>query len=149
MNLRALGSTGNMSSEMGLVRRLIPGETHITINTENAILGAVMRDASIEIGNTIDECVDKTLEFSPRFFVTLLIGFKPVAVIVTLKIPEKLEGAFADIVIMDLDRVKDMSTPLDPCVYPDGIDHVIVNGTHVVEDMAHTGEKPGKILYRE
>ena len=59
------------------------------------------------------------------------------------------EGAFADIVVMDLDRVKDMSTPLDPCVYPDGIDHVFVNGVHVVNNMAHTGEKPGKILYRE
>jgi len=59
------------------------------------------------------------------------------------------EGAFADIVVMDIDRVKDMSTPLDPCVYPDGIDHVFVNGVHVVNDMAHTGERPGKILYRE
>jgi N-acyl-D-amino-acid deacylase len=59
------------------------------------------------------------------------------------------EGAYADIVVMDLDRVKDMSTPLNPCVYPDGIDHVFVNGAHVVKNMTHTGEKPGKILYRE
>jgi N-acyl-D-amino-acid deacylase len=50
---------------------------------------------------------------------------------------------------MDIDRVKDMSTPLNPSVYPDGIDHVLVNGVHVVKNMTHTGMKPGKVLYRE
>jgi N-acyl-D-amino-acid deacylase len=59
------------------------------------------------------------------------------------------EGAYADIVVMDIDRVKDMSTPLNPCVYPDGIMHVFVNGGHVVDNMAHTGLRPGKVLYRE
>ena len=52
-------------------------------------------------------------------------------------------------VIMDLERVKDMSTSLNPAVYPDGIDHVFVNGVHVVDEMKHTGAKPGKVLYRE
>jgi N-acyl-D-aspartate/D-glutamate deacylase len=59
------------------------------------------------------------------------------------------EGAYADLVIMDLERVKDMSTSLDPCIYPEGIDHVIVNGKQVVDKMKHTGERPGKVLYRE
>jgi N-acyl-D-aspartate/D-glutamate deacylase len=59
------------------------------------------------------------------------------------------EGAYADIVVMDIDRVKDMSTPLNPSVYPNGIDHVLVNGVHVVKNMTHTGMKPGKVLYRE
>jgi N-acyl-D-aspartate/D-glutamate deacylase len=58
-------------------------------------------------------------------------------------------GSYADVVIMDLERVKDMSTSLDPAVYPDGIDHVFVNGVHVVDEMKHTGAKPGKVLYRE
>lgn len=58
-------------------------------------------------------------------------------------------GAYADIVVMDIERVKDMSTSLNPRVYPDGIDHVFVNGEHVVENMKHTGAKPGKVLYRE
>ncbi len=58
-------------------------------------------------------------------------------------------GAYADIVVMDINRVKDMSTSLNPRVYPDGIDHVFVNGEHVVDDMKHTGAKPGKVLYRE
>jgi N-acyl-D-aspartate/D-glutamate deacylase len=59
------------------------------------------------------------------------------------------EGAYADMVIMDLERVKDMSTSLNPAVYPDGIDHVFINGEHVVDEMKHTGAKPGKVLYRE
>jgi N-acyl-D-aspartate/D-glutamate deacylase len=58
-------------------------------------------------------------------------------------------GAYADVVVMDLERVKDMSTSLNPAVYPDGIDHVFVNGEHVVDGMKHTGAKPGKVLYRE
>jgi len=59
------------------------------------------------------------------------------------------EGAYADIVVMDIDKVKDMSTPLNPCVYPDGINHVLVNGVQVVDNMTHAGNKPGKVLYRE
>ena len=59
------------------------------------------------------------------------------------------EGAYADIVVMDIDKVKDMSTPLNPCVYPDGITHVLVNGVQIVDNMTHTGAKPGKVLYRE
>ena len=58
-------------------------------------------------------------------------------------------GSYADLVIMDIDRVKDMSTSLDPCVYPQGIHHVMVNGVHVVDEMSNTGKKPGKVLYRE
>ena len=58
-------------------------------------------------------------------------------------------GSYADLVIMDIEKVKDMSTSLDPCVYPEGIHHVIVNGVHVVDEMSHTGKKPGKVLYRE
>ena len=58
-------------------------------------------------------------------------------------------GAYADIVVMDLENVRNMAEPLNPCVYPEGIEHVIVNGVHVVRDSEHTGARPGKILYRE
>jgi len=58
-------------------------------------------------------------------------------------------GSYADLVIMDIEKVKDMSTSLNPCVYPEGIHHVIVNGVHVVDQMSNTGKKPGKVLYRE
>jgi len=58
-------------------------------------------------------------------------------------------GAYADIVVMDIETVAPKAGPLTPNVYPEGIEHVIVNGVQVVEDSRHTGAKPGKILYRE
>ena len=58
-------------------------------------------------------------------------------------------GAYADIVVMDHENVRDMATPDNPCVYPEGIPYVIVNGKIVVEDQKHTKARPGKILTRE
>jgi N-acyl-D-aspartate/D-glutamate deacylase len=58
-------------------------------------------------------------------------------------------GAYADLVIMDPQTVTDKGDQLNPRQYPEGIEHVVVNGTMVVEKSKHTGELPGKILYRE
>ena len=58
-------------------------------------------------------------------------------------------GAYADIVVMDHENVRDMATPYDPCVYPEGIPYVIVNGKVVIEEQKHTKVRPGKVLYRE
>ena len=58
-------------------------------------------------------------------------------------------GAYADIVVMDLETVAPRATPLNPCLYPEGIEHVFVNGGHVVKDSEHTGARPGKVLRRE
>lgn len=57
-------------------------------------------------------------------------------------------GAFADLVIFNPDRVHDTATYTEPYSYPMGIRHVIVNGTFVVKDGAHTGAMPGKVLSR-
>jgi N-acyl-D-amino-acid deacylase len=38
------------------------------------------------------------------------------------------EGAFADVVIFDPETIEDVATYTDPCQYPAGISHVIVNG---------------------
>jgi N-acyl-D-aspartate/D-glutamate deacylase len=58
-------------------------------------------------------------------------------------------GAHADIVIMDLEKITDKAEPLNPCVYPFGIEYVIVNGSVVVEKSVHKGIKSGKILYNK
>ena len=55
-------------------------------------------------------------------------------------------GAFADLVIFNPDRVHDTASYTEPYAYPMGIRHVIVNGTFVVRDGAHTGAIPGKVL---
>lgn len=66
-------------------------------------------------------------------------------------------GAFADIVVFDLDRVRDRATNLYPHTYPfenyphqypEGIDYVLVNGVVVVEEGEHTGALPGRVLRR-
>jgi len=58
-------------------------------------------------------------------------------------------GAYADIVIMDLENVNPKATALEPCIYPEGIEHVFVNGGHIVDNSEHTGARPGKVLRRE
>ena len=60
-----------------------------------------------------------------------------------------MKGAYADIVVMDPETVTDRGDQLNPCRYPAGIEHVIVNGILVVDENKHTGAKPGKILRRE
>jgi N-acyl-D-amino-acid deacylase len=66
-------------------------------------------------------------------------------------------GLAADIVVFDLDRIHDRATNLFPHSaplvnvphgYPEGIDYVLVNGRVVIEDGAHSGAAPGRVLRR-
>jgi N-acyl-D-amino-acid deacylase len=66
-------------------------------------------------------------------------------------------GYKADLVVFDLERVRDRATNLFPHTdpfenfphqYPEGIDYVFVNGCKVVEGKHHTGVLPGKVLRR-
>jgi N-acyl-D-amino-acid deacylase len=59
------------------------------------------------------------------------------------------EGAYADLVVLDVDRVLDRATFEEPRRYPDGIRHVFVNGTAVVRDGEHTHARPGRPLRRD
>jgi len=59
------------------------------------------------------------------------------------------EGAFADIIVFDADRVIDRSTYEAPFQYSEGIVYVIVNGTMVLDNGKHTGAKPGHALRHE
>ena len=59
------------------------------------------------------------------------------------------EGFFADLVIFDPAKIADTATYEDPRRYPDGLSHVIVNGTVVARDGHHTGARPGRALRRE
>jgi N-acyl-D-amino-acid deacylase len=64
-------------------------------------------------------------------------------------------GAWADVVVFDLERMHDRATDFYPYTfenyphrYPEGIDLVFVNGVLVVEGERHTGALPGKVLRR-
>lgn len=56
------------------------------------------------------------------------------------------EGAVADLVVFDPATVRSNATYDEPRRFPTGIDHVIVNGTLVVDDGDHTGATPGRGL---
>jgi N-acyl-D-amino-acid deacylase len=56
------------------------------------------------------------------------------------------EGAFADLVIYDPERVIDRATFEDPHNYPEGIDWVIVNGVVTVDGGEFRDLRPGRVL---
>lgn len=56
------------------------------------------------------------------------------------------DGFAADIVIFDPARVRSNATYEAPRQFPDGIVHVLVNGTPVVTDGESTGLRPGRAL---
>jgi N-acyl-D-aspartate/D-glutamate deacylase len=64
-------------------------------------------------------------------------------------------GAWADVVVFDLERIHDRATNLYPHTfpfenyphnYPEGIDYVLVNGVVVVDREQHTGALAGLVL---
>ena len=57
------------------------------------------------------------------------------------------EGLAADLVIFDPATVADRATFTDPFQYPVGIPTVIVNGTVVLDNGRHTGERPGLVIH--
>jgi N-acyl-D-amino-acid deacylase len=58
------------------------------------------------------------------------------------------DGYVADLVVFDPARVRSNATYDEPRRYPDGIEHVIVNGELVVDGGRHTGALPGRALRR-
>jgi N-acyl-D-amino-acid deacylase len=59
------------------------------------------------------------------------------------------EGAIADVVVFDLERVRDRATYERPHQLSEGMVHVLVNGQPAVEDGRFTGAKPGRVLNRQ
>jgi N-acyl-D-amino-acid deacylase len=58
------------------------------------------------------------------------------------------EGAFADLVVLDPSTIADVGTYADPERPPTGVAAVLVNGTIVARNGAHTGARPGRPLRR-
>jgi N-acyl-D-aspartate/D-glutamate deacylase len=58
------------------------------------------------------------------------------------------DGYAADVVVFDPATVRSTATYDRPRSYPEGIDHVIVNGVPVVDGGRHTGATPGRSLRR-
>jgi N-acyl-D-amino-acid deacylase len=58
------------------------------------------------------------------------------------------DGAVADLVVFDPATVRSNASYDDPRRYPDGIEHVMVNGELVIDAGRHTGATPGRALRR-
>lgn len=56
------------------------------------------------------------------------------------------EGAWADLVVFDLETLADRATVFEPHQHAAGIDHVLVGGEFVVEDGAILYSLPGRVL---
>ncbi|MFL5725187.1 MAG: amidohydrolase family protein [Chloroflexota bacterium] len=61
---------------------------------------------------------------------------------------ELKDGNVADVVVFDPETVRSNATYDEPRQFPDGIEHVIVNGVPVVDAGTHTGATPGRALRR-
>lgn len=56
------------------------------------------------------------------------------------------KGYWADINVIDMNRLDPREDHLHPMTYPKGIEYVIVNGKIVVEEGKHTQKRAGKVL---
>jgi N-acyl-D-aspartate/D-glutamate deacylase len=56
------------------------------------------------------------------------------------------EGCWADLVIVDLENLRERGTWRLPSAYPEGIDHVFVNGVEAVSQGQFTGKLGGQML---
>jgi N-acyl-D-aspartate/D-glutamate deacylase len=56
-------------------------------------------------------------------------------------------GAAADLVVLDRARLRDTATFAEPARHPTGIEHVLVNGRHVLDgDVYDAGARAGRVL---
>ena len=55
-------------------------------------------------------------------------------------------GARADLVVFDLERIRDTATYAEPHRLAEGVVHVLVNGRLAIEAEASTGSKAGRVL---
>jgi dihydroorotase/N-acyl-D-amino-acid deacylase len=56
------------------------------------------------------------------------------------------QGMWADVVVFDPEKVRDLATFDDPNRLSEGMEIVLVNGTPVIESGKMTGALPGKVL---
>ncbi len=70
----------------------------------------------------------------------------PAANIGILNRGELREGAYADVVVFDPERIADNATFEEPHQYATGVLHVFVNGEQVLDNGKHTGATPGRVV---
>ena len=56
------------------------------------------------------------------------------------------EGYYADLLIIDMNKLKTNESYIEPRIYPEGIDTVIINGKFAVQHGGLTYCRSGRIL---
>ncbi len=59
------------------------------------------------------------------------------------------EGLVADLVVLDLDTVRDRATFFEPHQYAEGVDYVMVGGELLIDEGNFTWALPGKVITRD
>jgi len=101
-----------------------------TFGTYPRVLGKYVRDENLL---TLEEAIRKMTSLPAR-----VMGLESKGLI--------REGMDADLVVLDPLIVENRATYDDPCRYPKGISHVIINGSFAVRDEEITGATPGQII---
>ena len=122
-----IGSDGNAISPTGILADTVPHPRFY--GTYPRVLGRYVREQPAVL--TLEEAVYKCSGFPAQ-----RLGLKDRGLI--------REGLVADLVVFDPDTVIDRATFEQPQQYPEGIPHVIVNGTPVVWEGKNTGRYPGE-----
>ena len=56
------------------------------------------------------------------------------------------QGVWADLVVVDLNRIRDKATCEDPHQYSEGVEYVFVGGKAVIDQGELTGALPGRVI---
>lgn len=130
----AVGTDGRVHSPEGILNRLIPAPHPRFYGTFPRVLGRYAREKSVlHLADAVRKMTSlpaSTLGLSDR----------------GLLVP----GMCADITVFDPETVIDRSdyTPAEATkLYPEGIEHLVVNGAVTLRDGEHTGARAGLILH--
>lgn len=124
----SIGSDGSAHAIEGPLRRGYPHPR--SFGTFPRVLGVYVRERGI-----------LRLEDAIRKMTSLNAAKLGIADRGTLRV-----GNYADLVVLDSERIIDRSTYAEPFQYAEGIDYVIVNGQVVLDHGTHTGTKAGRAL---
>ena len=128
--LVAIDSDGSARSTEGPLSKGHPHPRNF--GTFPRVLGKYARDEKLF---PLEEAIRKMTSFPAS-----ILGLKDRGIL--------REGAFADLVIFDPDKVADQATFENPKQYPIGIPYVMVNGEFVIYEGEHTGKLPGRVLLK-
>ncbi len=109
---------------------ILGGKPHPRVyGTYPRVLGKYVREGALDMATAISKMTGRPAS---------VLGMKDRGMI--------REGLAADIVVFDPGTVRDTADYADPIRYPEGIDHVVVNGGLVVRNGKHCPRKAGKVI---